>query len=255
VTSTVGSSSSYSKFMRINIENSTYGANPAYVIHHGIVRDIVQQEAEWGTTYGGGGAHDCPDVYANIVLTLPAHATYFTYQLGLTFINSAQTRTITDLTPIKLTSNPAPTTTQTENGTALSDPIVGSASGTFYNYFPGVNTTLHHWSQFTWGTGAQGTGIMFTNTTNQNLYAFDPRATGPTGSLNVSTTFKTIEFSPVTQLLGQVSGFPTPNTFGITWSGAVVTFDSTTPIYAGLGQPGLWILAELPPSIAVATEN
>jgi hypothetical protein len=47
ITSQVGSSSSTAEFLRINNEDPVYGADPAYVIHHGIVRDIVQQEAEW----------------------------------------------------------------------------------------------------------------------------------------------------------------------------------------------------------------
>ncbi len=49
VTSTVvgKTTSSTANFMRINNENSVYGAGEAYVIHHGVVRDIVQQEAEW----------------------------------------------------------------------------------------------------------------------------------------------------------------------------------------------------------------
>ena len=81
--------------MRINNEASTYGAGLAYVIYNGPVRDIVQQEAEWN-----GGAVNCPNIYANIVLTLPANVTYFTYQLRLMFINSTQPRTITDLCPL-----------------------------------------------------------------------------------------------------------------------------------------------------------
>ena len=104
--------------MRINTENSTYGAGLAYVIHNGIVRDIVQQEAEWGTGGSGvGGADNCPNVYANIVLTLPANATYYTYQLRLMFINSTQPRTITDLCPIELTTSLSSLQLQTENGT------------------------------------------------------------------------------------------------------------------------------------------
>ncbi len=252
VTSTVvgKSTSSTANFMRINLENSVYGANPAYVIHHGIVRDIVQQEAEWSS-----GADNCPNIYANIVLTLPANATYFTYQLRLMFINSAQPRTITDLCPIKLSSSTIPTLTQTENGTALGDPIVASGTGTFYNYFPSTNITMHRWSQFTWGSG-QGTGIMFTDSANQRLYEFDTNATAVTGSLNVSATARTIELSPVTQSLGQVSAFPTPNTYDITWSGAVVTFDGAAPIFQESGtKTGLWILAEIPPTITVVTGN
>jgi hypothetical protein len=41
----------------------------------------VEQEAEWNN-----GPTDCPNLYANIVLTLPANATYYTYQLRIMFI-------------------------------------------------------------------------------------------------------------------------------------------------------------------------
>ena len=83
-----------------------------------------------------------PNVYADIVLTLPANATYFTYQLSLMFLNSAQPRTITQLCPISLTSTV--NTLQTENGTAQGDPVV--ASGT--QIFNSSATWVHHWSQF-----------------------------------------------------------------------------------------------------------
>jgi hypothetical protein len=250
VTSTVGSSVSVAKFMRINGQNSTYGSSQAFVIYHGVVRDVIQQEAEWNN-----GAPGCPNIYANIVLTLPAHATYFTYQLGLTFISSSQARAINDLVPIKVSTTTTPDLVQTENGTTLNDPIVSSVSGPFYNYFPFINFTSHHWSQFTWSAGSQGTGIMFTNATNQRLYAFDSGA-AVTGSLNVNSTVarNTIEFSPVTRGLGQVSSFPNPTT--LSWSGAIVTFaGGATPIFDGVTGSGMWVLAELPPMVAVRTEN
>ncbi len=85
--------------MRINNQPSTYGAGEAYVIHNGVVRDIIQQESEWSN-----GVTNCPNLYANIVLTLPANATYYTYQLSFMFMTSQQTRTITDLSPITCTS-------------------------------------------------------------------------------------------------------------------------------------------------------
>ena len=133
-------------FMRINNEVSTYGAGLAYVIHHGIVRDIVQQEAEWST-----GADGCPNLYCNIVLTLPANATYYTYQIDLMFIDSQlQSRTITDLCPIKLSSTIAQL--QTENGVSHNDPIVASGTQTFSS----TPTWMHHWSQFSDGQKAQG---------------------------------------------------------------------------------------------------
>ena len=97
VTSTVGGSTSTATFMTINNQASTCGASADYVICNGVVRDIVQQEAEWG-----GGITNCPNVYADIVLTLPANATYFTYQLSLMFLASQQARTISELCPISL---------------------------------------------------------------------------------------------------------------------------------------------------------
>jgi hypothetical protein len=240
VTSTVGNSTSTTSFMRINNQPSTYGAGEAYVIHHGVVRDIIQQEAEWSN-----GVNNCPNLYANIVLTLPANATYFTYQLNLMFINSTQTRTITDLCPINMTSTAGQL--QTENGTLSGDPIVASGTQTFSN---STGTWAHHWSQFTDST--KGAGIMFTDQANQMLYVFD--ATSPAtarGALKADSSAQTISLLPVT--LSPVS-FQTA--LDVTWYGAVATFDgSAPPIYSGYGQPGLWILAELPPIITIDIEN
>ncbi len=245
------STTSTTNFMRINTEASTYGAGLAYVIYNSPVRDIVQQEAEWGTSSGGGGAYNCPNLYANIVLTLPANVTYYTYQLRLMFINSAQPRSITDLCPIQVSTTLGSIQTMTENGTASGVPIVTNGTGKFYNYTAG-GWTAHHWSQLI--SGSMGAGIMFTDNFNQKLYAFDLYATAVTGSLTVSTTTRTIELSPVTQSLGQVSSFP--NSYDITWRGAVVTFDNTTPIYTKAGTPtGLWITVEYPPTITVTAES
>ena len=100
VGATVVGTTTYSNatFMRINAKDSGYGGGTSYVIHHGIVRDVIQQEAEFS-----GGISGCPNVYANVIITLPANATYYTYNLRLMF-NSAQARTITNLCPIKLTT-------------------------------------------------------------------------------------------------------------------------------------------------------
>jgi len=244
VRATVGSTSSTAYFMRINSEDSVYGSSLAYVIHHGIVRDIIQQEAEWN-----GGADNCPNLYANIVITLPANVTYYTYQLRLMFINSTQARTITDLCPIKLTTTLGSLQTQTENGTASSFPIVTNGTGTFYNY-TGGSWTAHHWSQFISGT--RGSGIMFTDTANKGLYAFDSIAGSAVGALKADNSAKTIELLPVAR---SSANFVYP--LDIAWQGAVVTFDNTTPIYAMAGSTpsGLWILAEYPPTVTVTAES
>ena len=238
VTSTVGSSTTTTSFMQINNQASTYGSSEAYVINHGVIRDIIQQEAEWS-----GGVNNSPNFYSNIVLTLPANATYFTYQLSLMFLNSTQPRTITNLCPIELSSSVGQL--QTENGTAQGDPVVANGTQTFNS----TQTWVHHWSQFTDGT--QGAGIMFTDQANQMLYIFDSMApvTGALEATNATT--QTISLLPVT--LNPVSF---QNALDVTWDGAVVTFDSSVPpIYSGYDQPGLWILAEIPPTITLTVGN
>ena len=72
------------------------------------------------------------------------------------------------------------------------------------------------------------------------------------GALKVdSAAPQAISMLPVT--LGAVSF---QSALDVTWSGAVATFDaSALPIYGGYGQPGLWILAELPPTITVNVGN
>lgn len=238
VTSTAGSQTSVAKFMRINGQNSTYGSSPAFVIYHGVVRDVIQQEAEWSN-----GVPSCPNLYANIVLTLPANASYFTYDLRLMFISSVQARTITNLCPLWLTS--PSTQIQTENGTALKSPVVTSGNGTFCNY-GGVSPTAHHWSQLL--NGAQGAGIMFTDYANQALYAFDAMAGTHAGAIKTDTVAQMIQLLPVSS--GSAS-FQTAQ--DLTWSGAVTTFAGSTAIYTGWS--GLWVLAELPPTVAVRTGN
>ncbi|MGA2524322.1 MAG: hypothetical protein ABSF65_09265, partial [Candidatus Bathyarchaeia archaeon] len=244
LTSTVvgTSTSSTTNFMQINNQGSEYGSGVDYVVYNGVVRDIVQQEAEFG-----GGVTNCPNLYADIVLTLPANATYYTYQLSLMFMTSQQTRTITNLCPIQLSSTVG--TLQTENGTADGEPIAASGTQTFSS----IATWVHHWSQFITGSGSntQGAGIMFTDQANHMLYCFDNPPTTHTGALEANAATSSISLLPVT--LSQVSF---ENALCVTWDGAVVTFaGSDPPIYSGNNQPGLWILVEMPPTIALGVGN
>jgi hypothetical protein len=145
VTSTLGGVTTTANFMRINGEASAYGAGLAYVIYNGTVRDIVQQEAEWNG--GAGVSNDCPNLYANTVLTLPAGTSYYTYQLRLMFINSTgHARTISDLVPLQLSSSVS-NSAQTENGTLGTSPVVVNGTGMFYNFASAGSWTAHHWSQ------------------------------------------------------------------------------------------------------------
>jgi hypothetical protein len=237
VVSTIGASTSTAEFMRINNDVANYGGSePAYAITSGTVRDIIHHEVEWG----GGGITNCPNVYAHIVLTLPANATYYTYQLRLMFVNSQQSRTITDVCPIKITvSSDSP---QTENGTSSGFPIVQNGTGTFYN---SSSVWQHQWSQFISGT--RGAGIMFTDEANKMLYAYD-NSTTKTGALKVGT--QTIELLPISK-----PSVSFTSAQDVTWYGAVVSFDGTTPIYNSSNQSGLWITVEYPPTITVTTES
>jgi hypothetical protein len=246
ITSRVGSVTNNAYFMRINSEFPTYGSNLAYIIYNGVVRDIIHQEAEWST-----GIPNCPNVYSQIVITLPATVNYYTYQLRLMFIDSEQSRTITDLTPIRLYSSSI-NQIQTENGTLGGFPIVvstTSGSTSFYNY--SHSTWEHHWSQFVSGTGTGG-GIMYTDVANIELYAFDSLAGTTTGALRTDSTNRRIELRPIT------SSTSFQHLFDVAWYGAVATFDSTrTPIYKlqGGAPSGLWILAEYPPAVSVTAET
>jgi hypothetical protein len=245
LTSIAGSTTSTTKLMRINDREDNTNPELAYVIYNGVVRDIVQGEAEWGNGIAG-----CPNVYSNIVITLPANVNYYTYQLRLMFMDSQQQRSITNMSPVRVSTNVGSATMMTENGTASGVPIVTNGTGAFYNY--SSNWTAHHWSQIIAGTS--GAGIMFTDTTNQRLYTFD--STSPktaTGALNVTNNSGgLIAFSPVAIRQVQFN-----SAFDITWHGAVATFSNTTPIYKldGSTPTGLWILSEYPPIATVTADS
>lgn len=253
VKSTVAGTATFSTatFMRINAEESTYGAGISYVIHHGIVRDIIQQEAEWGTGGTGiGGVDGCPNLYANIVVTLPANTTYYTYQLRLMFINSTQQRTITDLCPIRITNSPASVQTQTENGTFAGFPTVQNDTATYSNYTSG-GWTAHHFSQLITNNG-KGVGIMFADGANQRLYAFDSFS-GSTSKGALKASSGLLELLPVSQSMVKFT-----YAYDITWVGAIATWDGTTPMcsfYDGTTPTGLWLLAEYPPTITVTAKS
>jgi len=251
ITSSVtgGSITSTASFMRINGRDPTYGAGPSYVIHHGIVRDIVQQEAEWS----GGilksadtpATEDCPNVYSQLYFTLPANATYYTYALRLIFMQSSQSRKITELRAIRLSVSGG--SQRTENGTSGGYPNPSSATGLFYNFTSFPNGWAHHWSEFI--SGSAGAGIMFTDDTNRKLYIFDKIAPQKTGGLNVITSGGNfIEFNPVAR-----SSYPASFTYplDVTWQGTVVTFEDE-PIYESSNVPGLWVMVEHPPIISVS---
>lgn len=239
ITATSGSSTTTASFFRANNQASTYGASAAYVIYNGIVRDIIQQEAEWS-----GGVTNAPNLYAQITLLFPANATYYTYFLRTIFTATTLTRTLTDLSPIQVAISTG--SQQTENGTSSGNPIVSTGTGNFWDQSWSGFTTgwMHHWSQFI--SGGSGGGIMMTDQGNRNLYAFDPIANAKTGALNIVSSSRTIELDPVRRFSASFT-----YALDLAWIGAVVTFNGT-PIYPTSGNIGLWIIAEYPPTITVS---
>ena len=236
--STLGASTATAVLMRINQDTAHYGwSKPMYAVLNGTVRAVLHHEVEWPD--GGITNPPCPNVYAHIVLTLPANATYYTYQLRLMFVESQKNRTITDLCPIKITTSGSP---QTENGTSSGFPIVRNGTGTFYN---SSSVWQHHWSQIISGT--KGAGIMFTDEANKMLYAFD-NSTSKIGAVKVGT--QTIELLPISK-----PSVSFTSAQDVTWYGAVVTFDGTTPIYNRSNKSGLWVTVEYPPTITVTTKS
>jgi hypothetical protein len=219
-------------FLRVNDEMPIYGAEPAYVIYNGVVRDIVQQEPEYS-----GGVAGSPNFYSQVVLTLPANAPYYTYTTRTIFVNSEQSRSVSDLSAIQLSGLSG--TPLTEDGTDGGYPETSGSTGLFYDSYP--TGWDHHWSQIS--SGNSGAGFMFTDADNQNLYVFDTIAGDKTGALNVLSS--RIEFNPVERY---DADFTYP--LDVTWHGAVVTFNGES-IYQSSGDNGLWVMVEYPPSVTV----
>jgi hypothetical protein len=247
ITATRGGVTSTADLMRINGEEDSTHPEWAYAIFNGVVRDIVHGEPEFSNGVNNPAPQGCYNFYSHVVITLPANATYYTYQLRLIFLNSTdKPRNITEIRPIRITGSG--TFTLTENGTLPSGyPNVSATSGSFYNQ---SNVWQHHWSQIN-SSLTKGFGIMFPDEANKMLYYFDNKTeTGiPTGALSVSSS--AIELLPVSSQ-ARVTNFV--DALDICWYGAVVTFDGTTPIYGSDGR-GLWVLVECPPTIMVSTEN
>jgi hypothetical protein len=251
---TGGGNSTIAYLMRINNESDTTDPEWSYTIYNGVVRSIVHGEPEFSS---GVDKPQCYNFYAHVVITLPANATYYTYQLRLIFLNSTdKPRTINDLCLIKINTTATGFSALTENGTSANGyPNVSmvSTSTLFYN-MSGV--WQHHFAQLnsSWG----GFGIMFPDDANKMLYRFDFITNSTTGGIRVlNSTEKAIEFLPVSQQLTPVNNFA--DALDICWYGAVVTFGGTsyTPVYKGGGTnaTGLWVLVEYPPIITVTTES
>ena len=231
VTSTGESASNTAEFLRINDERPVFHAGTSCVIYNGSVRTVLQQEPE----FSGGGAID---LYSQLVLTLPANTTYYTYTSRMIFVNTTQIRNIADLSVIQLSDLVGDP--MTENGTIAIYPHPSNFTTAFRKWVP--NGWDHHWNQFI--SENAGGGIMFTNATNEKLYAFD---TGiPIGAVVVDDIPENVtEVNPIE--LDDIS-FSTAR--DLVWYGAVVTF-SEEPIYRFGDDVGLWVMVEHPPVVVL----
>ena len=125
----VGSVTSTSSLMRINSDADDGDPELAYVIVYGVVRAIVLGEAEYS-----GGVANCPNTYTNVIITLPADTNYYTYRLRCTFTDTTRSRSISDLCPVRISTNVGQVQTQTENGTLAGFPLLQNGTNIFPNY-------------------------------------------------------------------------------------------------------------------------
>jgi hypothetical protein len=236
-----GSVDSQTRFMRVNSVSPVYGAKESYIIYNGVVRDIVQQEAEWS-----GGVSTSPNMYSHLVFTLPANANYYTYQIRTIFLDvpPLHTRTLSNLNLLRIQCIlPATVGPLTENGQTGGIPNTSTDRTQFYN----DATHEHQWSEFT-DASNNGVGIMYTPSNNDKLYYFDSILGASTGALNILSS-PMIELDPV-----QRAAVNLPLANDQFWKGAlVISGGSRLPIYPKSGPPtGLWILVEKLPTITVS---
>jgi hypothetical protein len=239
-----GSVDSQARFMRVNnplpaeLPKPRYGAQESYTIYNGVVRDIVQQEAEWSN-----GVSTSPNMYSHLVFTLPAKANYYTYQIRTIFLDSTQPRNLSDLNLLRIQCISPATVPLTENGQTGGLPNTSTARTQFYN----DATHEHQWSEFT-DASNNGVGIMYAPSNNDKLYYFDSILGASTGALNILPSSPIIELDPV-----QRAAVNLPLANDQIWKGAlVISGGGRLPIYPKSGTIGLWILVEKLPTITVS---
>jgi hypothetical protein len=252
-----GVSTCSADFLRVNTQEPQCGSGPSFVISNGIIRDIVQHEPEYVDGYIGG-VSNCHNFYAQVFVTFPACATYYTYSVRTIFVDSSQSRTITDLSTIQLSGEwvSGAVTSLTENGTAGDYPtVIETTTGSTELFYNASSSEVwqHHWSEYILGNS--GGGLMFTNRSNFDLYSFDDLAGAATGALNVANGYRTIWTTPIsvydscgTALPGHSASNARDGYTNTYWSystseGHWITFDlGETKAISGLQifQPSYW---------------
>ncbi len=232
---------SWSTFMRVNGEYPIYGSDASYTIHHGVVRDIVQQEPEWA-----GGVSSSPNFYSHVVITVPARTNYFTYRARIIYVPTTQMRDLSELSVIQLRSSIgySPLTEDGLQINGLPNPNSGSL------FYDGGTAYQHQWSEYI--ASNRGIGLMMRSNYNKLLYTFDDVIGQQTGAISIDVGNRRIELNPIERF--DVNGFN--RGLDRTWVGAVVNFSSgsvvDTIFPSSGGTTGLWVLVEHPPDVTIS---
>jgi hypothetical protein len=159
-----------------------------------------------------------PSIYYNIIITLPANATYYTFKITNLILSNTNGININNLTPLKLKVS------ETSYKYAMKN-LVGSTmtvNNTVKNYGSDGMDKQHRFVEYMSTTGGyKGGGLFITNTTNDNLYFFD----NSTYRGAIALTSSEINFSPI--YLNPVNNYKKAST--VIWEGAVLLFNSALP--------------------------
>ena len=214
----------------------TYPGPPTYIIVEGIVRDIV-------INYGYGEPDDSsvPSIYYNYVITLPAKASYYTYQITntLTDTSSPPTRDINRLSLLELT---LPNAFKTDKYYMAG--IDGSGSTLWGNFFTPIQPFSCQWIEYREEGGYTGVGILMMSDSAVALGEAYISPLEPSGVIWKPTDQK-LDLSPIYSLpLTDTGAYPQK-----TFHGAVVLFDLASNMICDTANPenGLWTMVVYPP--------
>ena len=141
-----------------------------------------------------------------------------------------------------------------EDGVLTGGQLNTSTASLFWNGGPTSGSYYHMWSEYV-DSNNRGSGIIFRDSMNGQLYCFDSLASQKTGSIRLDTSNLITEFDPVYK-----SPVSFTTSFDVLWVGAVLTFNSgktVDSIYPSntsgpTGTAGLWVLASYPPTFGLS---
>jgi hypothetical protein len=217
----------------------TYPGPPTFIIVNGTVRDIV-------INYGYVEPDDppyVPSIYYNYVITLPAKASYYTYQITNTLTDTSPplTRDINRLSILELT---LPNAFKTDKYYMAG--IDGSGFTLWSSNFSiPIKLSSCQWIEYQeeW-SGNTGVGILMMSNSSEALVNAYISPLGPSGVIWKPTDWK-LDLSPIySPPLTDTGAYPQK-----TFHGAVVLFDSARNMICDTAHPdnGLWTMVVYPP--------